>query len=197
MNASTLPNVNFNMVRADMADIPQYRLPPGYRFRTYRPGDDVTWLTVQRAAEPFIAMPDDYFTRQYGNYLVALPDRMFFVETEQGEPAGTISAWWEDDDTEPPSGRGRIHWVAVHPAHQRRGLAKPMMTRAMHRLAQDHSSAVLGTSSGRPWAVKVYLDFGFRPESDELADADIYAAWQRVQGVIQHPVLAQVLGRNA
>lgn len=184
----THPNTSFNMVRDQMDQIPHYTLPLGYRFRTYGEGDDQTWLTLQRAAEPFIQMGDDYFEGQFGMDLPALPDRMFFVETLNGEIAGTITAWWEHEQHDPQA-RGRIHWVAVHPTHQRRGLTKPMMTQAMHRLAQEYPAAVLGTSAGRPWAVKVYLDFGFRPEPSELADPAIRAAWEHLYQLLQHPAL--------
>ena len=191
------PDVGFNMVRTDCANFPLHNLPAGYRLRTYQPGDEVTWLTIQRAAEPFITMPDDYFDRQYGDALDALPDRMFFVESVTGEEAseavGTISAWWEKERHN-PNERGRIHWVAIHPAHQRRGLAKPMLTHAMQRLAQSHPAAMLGTSSGRPWAVKVYLDFGFRPDTIEFANPQITQAWHNVQGILHHPVLKEALG---
>jgi GNAT superfamily N-acetyltransferase len=182
------PNTSFNMVCDSLAHIPPFTLPPGYRFRPYHEGDDQTWLTLQRAAEPFIQMDDDYFAGQFGADLDALPDRLVFVETVTGEIAGTITAWWERERHDPQA-RGRIHWVAVHPAHQRRGLTKPMMTHAMQRLAQEYSAAVLGTSAGRPWAVKVYLDFGFRPEPSELADPAIYAAWTHLHRFLGHPAL--------
>ncbi len=190
MSNPTQPiDVGVHMVREHMHDIPQYALPAGYHFRPYRPGDGETWLQLQRAAEPFIPMTDTYFDEQYGADLDVLPDRMYFVESDDGEVAGTISAWWERNRSN-PNERGRIHWVAVHPNHQRRGISKPMMTHAMRRLAQEYSAAVLGTSSGRPWAVKVYLDFGFRPEAAELNDPKIYAAWVALQTLLQHPALA-------
>jgi GNAT superfamily N-acetyltransferase len=183
-----LPDYSFTMLRGDLAAIPQYTLPAEYRFRLYQPGDGAAWRALHLAAEPFITVTEDFFEREFGDHVDALPDRMFFVEAADGTIAGTITAWWEQV-RENPGGRGRIHWVAVHPAHQRRGLTKSMMTVAMERLAQSHTSALLGTSSGRPWAVKVYLDFGFRPEPSELADPQVYAAWTAVQSVLHHPAL--------
>jgi GNAT superfamily N-acetyltransferase len=188
----TFPDTMFDMQRSHLHDIPQYALPPGYHFRNYREGDGGRWRTLQSETEPFIEITPDYFEQQYGSALDALPDRMFFVESDDGATAGTITAWWEHDRLN-PNERGRIHWVAVHPAHQRRGLTKPMMTLAMNRLAQEYRSATLGTSSGRPWAVKVYLDFGFLPEPAQLAKPEIRAAWEHVQSVIAHPTLAAVL----
>lgn len=184
-------NVSLHMVREEMENLPEYSLPPGYRFRPYREGDAATWTAIQRAAEPFFAIEDDLFERQYGPMADALPERMVFVETSEGEAVASISAWWETS-RDNPNDRGRIHWVVVHPAHQRRGITKPMMTWAMKRLAQDHTAAMLGTSSGRIWAIKVYLDFGFHPDPQEMAaKPEVAAAWRELQAQLCHPLLAQ------
>jgi GNAT superfamily N-acetyltransferase len=193
MSGEAPANVSFHMVRDDVADFPIYELPPGYRFRMYREGDEETWMELQRAAEPFFEVKPELFMREYGEHLDALPDRMFFVETLDGEPAASISAWWEKDRHNPME-RGRIHWVVVHPKHQRRGITKPMMTRAMQRLALSHPAAMLGTSSGRIWAVKVYLDFGFYPDPTEMAEKpEVAAAWRQLQEILHHPLLAKNL----
>src|SRR4051794_853834 len=167
MSEQALNNVGFHMLRDDLNDFPIYQLPSGYRFRTFQEGDDATWTDLHLSAEPYIHVTPELFAREYDANRDVLPDRMFFVETDEGEVAGSISAWW-DRDRYNPNERGRIHWVIVHANHQGRGLAKPMMTRAMQRLAASHSSALLGTSSGRIRAVKVYLDFGFYPDPDEM-----------------------------
>lgn len=196
MSDPAVTNVAVHMVRDDLLDFPHYELPPGYRFRTYRDGDDETWTAIQIAAEPFIKVTPELFVREYGEHLDALPDRMFFVETEAGEAVGSISAWWERNRDNPME-RGRIHWVVVHPNHQRRGLTKPMMTRAMQRLAQSHPSAMLGTHSERIWAIKVYLDFGFYPDPAEMeAKPEVVEAWRRVQQRLNHPLLAKSLERG-
>ena len=176
------------MARDNFEDLPQYQLPPGYSCRAYRPGDDTIWTAIQRAADPFNEIDDGLFERQYGSARDELPQRMWFIQTEQGDDIASISAWWQHG-REHADDPGRIHWVVVHPDHQRRGITKPMMTVAMARLAESHPSAMLDTSSGRPWAVKVYLDFGFRPEPAELADPIRLQAWHSVQGVIGHPAL--------
>ncbi|GAB3422831.1 GNAT family N-acetyltransferase [Flindersiella endophytica] len=186
-------NASVLMVRDDVAGFPLHELPAGYRFRLYREGDDVTWTELQLAAEPYVEVTPALFVREFGADRDALTDRMFFVETVDGEPAASITAWWERD-RHSPTERGRIHWVVVHPDHQRRGLTKPMMTRAMQRLARSHSSAMLGTSAGRTWALKVYLDFGFYPDPAELeAKPEVAAAWRDVQERLDHPLLARSL----
>lgn len=186
-------NVSVHMIRDNMDDFPIYELPAGYRFRMFREGDDATWTALQLAADPYIKVTPELFIREYDADRDVLPDRMFFVETEAGEAAGSISAWWERDRHNPLE-RGRIHWVVVHPDFQRRGLTKPMMTRAMQRLAQSHPSAMLGTSTGRIWALKVYLDFGFYPDPVEVeTKPEVREGWLQVQEVLNHPLLAKSL----
>ncbi len=184
-----VPNVSFCMVRGELLDFPIHDLPAGYAFRGYQAGDDETWTRLNQAAEPFFEVKPELWEKEFGGGLDALPDRMYFVMTESGEVVGSITAWWDKDRTNPEE-RGRIHWVMVHPSYQRRGLTKPMMTRAMQRLAQDHRAAVLGTSSGRIWAVKVYLDFGFMPDPVEIAaKPEVLEAWRQVQQRLHHPGL--------
>jgi GNAT superfamily N-acetyltransferase len=192
MNSMHIEDVSFNMICTTMEHFPVHPLPAGYRFRPYRTGDDRTWTDIQVAAEPFIKFDDAMFAKQFGDQLDALTDRMFFVETDTGSAVGSITAWW-DPNWRDTGEWGRIHWVVIHPKYQRLGLAKPMMTYAMRRLAQSHTRATLGTSSGRHWAVKVYLDFGFTPDPTELSEPKILEAWRNVQTVIQHPQLAALL----
>jgi len=171
------------------------RFPAGYRIRSYRLGDAPRWLELVRAAEPFFVIHDDLFEKQFGTERNALWDRMFFVETTTDNgcvPVGTVTAWWQSNWRE-RGDWGQIHWVAVHPAHQGRGLAKPMMTQALQRLAQSHDRAMLGTSTGRIWAIKVYLDYGFVPDPQELGDVAHRDAWCAVQCILSHPALAQAL----
>ncbi len=187
------PDVELHMARESLAGIPQYSLPPGYRLRAYAPGDERVWIDLHLAAEPIIGVTDALFEEQYGDNRAALPERMFFVETAAGVPVASISAWWETRDFADPQNRGRIHWVVVHPDHQRRGLTKPMMTHALLTLAERHDAAMLGTSSSRPWALKVYLDCGFVPDAGDLAQTEVLAAWYSVQEILRHPALADAL----
>lgn len=189
------PNTELTMVRDDLASIPEYSLPAGYRFRTYRAGDDAVWVSLHRIGEPFIHVSHRLFEEQFGGAMDALDDRMFFVETLAGQPVGTITAWWEKD-RHALDESGRIHWVIVHPEHRGLGIAKAMMTKAMRRLLRSHARAMLGTSARRLHALKLYLDFGFLPKNAEMQDLDVARAWWHVQSVLEHPRLQEFLSRT-
>ena len=59
---------------------------------------------------------------------------------------------------------GRIHWVAVHPGHQGKGIANAMITKLMGIfLKLNHKHAIVTTENFRVTALKIYLKFGFSP----------------------------------
>lgn len=172
------------MTRENMDNIPKIPFPEGFGVRNYRSGDEHIWTRIQRAAEQFNEIDDGLFDREFGSDLPAMEDRSFFVVTDDGEEIGTITAWWN------PNWRGgdwgRIHWVAIHPDYQGRGLAKPAMAVAMERLKKTHSRAYLDTATMRIIAIKVYLDFGFRPDIENETGRE---AWAEVASVLKHSTL--------
>ncbi len=173
------------MVRPNMDNIPQIALPEGFSMRPMRLDEIGLWTDIWRDAEPYFQIKGDTFMGVYGLDLPAVERRVFFVVDEPGVAVGTISAWYDRNFKGVDA--GRIHWVAVRPAFQNRGLAKGMMTFAMNRLAQWHRVAYLDTQSKRIGAIKLYLDFGFLPDMD--ADGAV-EAWREVAKDLKHPALA-------
>jgi GNAT superfamily N-acetyltransferase len=57
-----------------------------------------------------------------------------------------------------------VHWLAVLPAFQGRGLGKALMTVVCQRLRDlGHQRACLSTLIARGAALELYRQFGFRP----------------------------------
>lgn len=178
------------MVRPDLADLPQHELPAGYALRLYRPGDKRSWLRIQRRAERFLDITGKTFDANFGDDLPAMEKRSFFLVSPDGRDIGTTTAWY--DRNYAGKAWGRVHWVAIVPEFQGRGLAKPMLSAVMNRMkALGHRRAVLGTQTPRLPAIKVYLDFGFRPD---MTTADADRAWRLVRERLPHPALKR-LGR--
>lgn len=187
-----MENYSVRMIREDMENIPEFSIPEGFAIRNYRPGEGYIWTRIQRAAEPYINIDDGLFMRAFKRDLLVMEDRSFFLTTDAGEEIGTITAWWQPD----MDGKnwGQIHWVAIHPDYQGRGLSKPMMSVAMTRLKQSHERCFLDTSTGRLPAVKVYLDFGFIP--DLSRENNSREVWAEVASVLEHPLLTQLENEN-
>ncbi|MBD3181854.1 GNAT family N-acetyltransferase [Candidatus Poribacteria bacterium] len=181
-----MKNIGVTLFREDILDIPDFNFPEGFRVRNFKPGEGNIWTRIQRAAEPFFEIEDNLFKKQFGEHLDQLPDRSFFVITEDGHEVGSITAWWYNNWRD--KDWGLIHWVAVHPDYQGRGICKAMMTVAMNRLKQDHDRAMLNTSTGRVAAIKVYLDFGFKPDMQKDNSRE---AWSNFYSVLPHPALKE------
>ena len=179
------------MIRLDMRNIPQHALPPGYAMRAYRPADEELWVAINNQADTLQDITLKDFEDSYSGDIEGLRERMFFLREEGGRDVGTVTAWYDNERF----GRrfGRIHWLAIMPEFQGRGLAKPMMTVAMNRLAELHDRAFLTTSTARPIAIKVYLNFGFVPCIHRDEDEE---AWRYFAEQFDHPLLRDPSARR-
>jgi GNAT superfamily N-acetyltransferase len=179
--------VPVRMVRPDMANLPQHPLPPGYTTRFYRPGDRDAWLRIWRRAEKLTTITDDMFDSLAAGDFDGMARRCHFLVSPEGQDVGTATAWYEPAFQGKPW--GRVHWVAIVPAHQGKGLSRGLMTVTMNRLrGLGHRRAMLMTQTPRIAAIRTYLHFGFVP--DPTADRAVYA-WGLVGEAIDHPALRE------
>ena len=155
----TKPSTSENEVimrRADLKNLPNFDLPDGFTLRAYRNGDDATWWQIHERADPLLAHRSGSHREFFGDDFAALQARQLFLVSPANEAIGTASAWWDDDEI------GRVHWVAIVPEFQERGLAKPLIARVLQLLREHgHSRAILTTSLQRPRAIALYRSFGF------------------------------------
>lgn len=178
------PDNSLWMVRQQLRDIPQARLPVGYSIRGMTDRDAAIWTAIQRDAEKVIPIDDGLLAREFGNDRPAWPRRCLLLFGPDRAAIGTVSAWYGTDA--PWLNHGRIHWFAIHPSHQGKGLARPLLSHAMNLLAQWHERAYLVTSIGKLRAIKLYLDYGFVPLlRTELDRHD----WSRFRKSLDHPGL--------
>jgi GNAT superfamily N-acetyltransferase len=155
-------NLPIMMVRQDLDDIPPYPLPASYSFRGYKPGDEALWRQIQTAADRYNEITPELFEREFGTDPVRLAERQLYLCEGEGQPVGTSTAWVDEHFQDPTY--GRIHWVAILPAWQGQGLAKPLLSLTCQRLkALGHQRVYLTTESARIPALNLYLKFGFKP----------------------------------
>ena len=172
-------NLSVSMLRPDLADIPQCPLPRGYGVRPYRRGDGETWTAIHQLAEPYIDIGEGFYEKEFGSDEEVLAQRQYFLLDGDNRPIGTVSAWWNDEYQGLPW--GVLHWLAIVPAAQGKGLAKPLVSLVLNRLhSLGHQRAKLGTSTGRFAAIRLYLDFGFVPDPRNDAEE---RAWQQVEAL--------------
>lgn len=175
------------MVRDDLTDLPSFPLPGGYRLRYYRAGEDRLWAEIEIAVASFDSVDKalEYFESEFGPGRDRMEARCLYLEDPKGEVIGTCTAWYNDAF----NGRdyGRIHWVAIRPEYQGRGLAKPLLAASLRRIADFHDRAYLTTQTNTARAINLYLDFGFVPIEtyDRCAEG-----WTWLASVLDHPSLA-------
>lgn len=173
------------MIRPHLLDIPQVDFPDGFSARPMRAAEGALWTDIVLDAEEWLDLSRDLFEREFGQDLAAVPERCFLIEDAGGGAVGTISAWYRRDFR--GLDYGLIHWVAVRPHWQGRGLGKAGLSFALGQLARWHERALLHTSTLRLPAVSLYLDFGFRPDLEEDGARQ---AWREMRRVLPHPALA-------
>ncbi len=170
-------NISVTMIRPHLEKIPEYTLPSGYSLRMYRPGDEQVWVEIQAVADRYNEITPALFVQEFGREDALPAERQLYICDAAGTAIGTATAWFSNHY----HGQlfGRVHWVAIVPNQQGRGLAKPLMTAVCHCLQKlGHSQAYLTTSNARISAINLYLQFGFKPQIDAAEDVDI---WRNLQ----------------
>jgi GNAT superfamily N-acetyltransferase len=169
-------NVPLTMVRDNLEGIPCYRLPPGYSLREYRSGDEDHWRRIHLLADRYSIITPDLFTQEFGREDSVLAERQLYLLGCHQEVIGTATAWYDCDFR--GQDYGRVHWVAIVPQYQGRGLSKPLMAAVCCRLRDlGHERAYLRTSSARVPAIRLYLRFGFSPSIEGTGDIE---AWRQL-----------------
>ncbi len=152
------------MVRDTLNDIPSFAMPQPYSLRWYQPGDQQRWTDIHLQADKLNDITPELFRREFGYDETALAYRQLYVVDENGTPVGTTSAWFDELMVHPEyAGYGRVHWVAVHPDHQGKGLSRLLLQAVLERLRElGYTKAYLDTDTDRLVAVHLYERFGFR-----------------------------------
>jgi GNAT superfamily N-acetyltransferase len=166
---SNAPLVRLRMECHDLNAVPRHTLPPPFSLRRFRPGDIDTWFHIESAAERYQPITRALFEHQFGTDPDLLAQRQFYLCDPHGHAIGTATAWFDTSD--PARNWGRVHWVAILPTWQGRGLSKPLLAAVCERLRQlGHVRAYLMTETVRTTAISLYRQFGFVPaDADHLA----------------------------
>jgi len=144
-----------------LAEVPRHPLPHGFLVRYYTPGDADTWTKIHNETGSYGPVAPTLFTDQFGADDEALAARQCFIVDDQGNAVATATAWFNDPAHGVPG--GRIHWVAVVPAVQRRGIASALLGILCDRFeALGETTAYLTTDSHNTRAIALYQRLGFQ-----------------------------------
>lgn len=166
----TIPYAEIWMYRLQELPVTEQALPEGFHFEFYQKGDEVEWAAIETAVFEFENETQalDYFKEKFAPYPAELSQRMLFIIDFSGKKVATCSAWWK----QLPNGDRYplIHWVAVKPDYQGKGLAKALMSRTLKLLQnlEDTSPTYLHTQTWSHVAILLYQKLGF-----EISDKNL------------------------
>lgn len=175
-------NLSIDMILETLDGIPDHNLPHDFYFKWYEPGDEKLWLDIHALSEKFIATINlKLYHEQFNRSAEIIRQRQVFIMNAHHEAIGTSTAWFKDDYYGQPF--GQVHWVAIIPEFQGKGLAKPLMSMTLKRMVElGHSRAFLSTSTGRVAAIYLYLKLGFKPFIHQDTDSLI---WEQLEKALK------------
>jgi GNAT superfamily N-acetyltransferase len=173
-------NTPVKMLRSNLDKLPDFPLPPGFSFRWFRAGDEPEWVRIQTLSDQLNAISLKLFHSEL-SVSDLLPTTQFYLLAPNTAAIGTATAWSKELDGKRI---GRVHWVAVVPEFQGRGLGKAVLSFCCRRLRElGYDQAFLSTSSARIPAINLYLNFGFEPliatDEERLVWNDVLARASR------------------
>ncbi|QHW30545.1 GNAT family N-acetyltransferase [Paenibacillus rhizovicinus] len=161
----SIPYFNVIMKRSAALPVPVPVLPAGYSFAAFTEGDETHWADIEAAVGEFEdgGEAKGYFHDAYLPERDQLSERVLFARTPDGEYAGTVTAWWNDDGDRRVAS---LHWLAVKPGFQGLGLGKALVRQCLLTLARTEGKqdVYLHTQTWSYKAVGLYLQTGFEIE---------------------------------
>lgn len=168
----SIPHIGVIMVKPDAGHYPRYPLSDGYSFRRYAPGDEQAWARIHVEVGQFKDMEEalNTFHREFlggvddaeSKDTSAVEVNMWYITDPNGEPVATGSIW---DGDHFGVTRKRLHWIAVSPRHQGKGLAKALLTQLLdvYREMDRPEPPYLTSQTWSYRALNLYMRFGFEP----------------------------------
>ena len=184
-----LKYVDLVLLNNDLDSIPEYKLPPGYKYVMFTDGDEKYWVDIEMSAGEFLSYEEgiSVFNLYYGNYYEELKKLCIFIENDKGEKIATSTAFFLEEPVDDIT--GNVHWVSIKPEYQGKHLSKPLICETLKLLRRlGHKKTLVHTQTHTWLAVKLYLDMGFIPYHIK----DNYLGWQIIKKLTNHEKLTNI-----
>lgn len=185
----TLKYVDLYLVHNDLNNIPDYKLPDGYKFVMFDNGNEKDWVEIEMSSGEFLSYEEgiNVFNHYYGNHYEEIKKLCIFIENENGEKVATSTAFYLDEPVDDIT--GNVHWVSVKKEYQGYHLSKPLICETLKQMRRlGHKKTLLHTQTHTWLAVEIYLDMGFVPYKME----DYYLGWQIIKKLTNHNKLSSL-----
>lgn len=164
MMDKSIPCIGILMTCAHPADYPRCRLPKGYTLRPFEDGMEYDWAELQASVEHFESPQKalDRFHKEFAIDRRTLQDRGVFIYNAEDKLVASVILWYGSHFRR---SRARIHFTAVAPEEQGKGLCAAMMTIVMDMYHRYELTGGIYLVS-QTWsyrALSIYRQFGFKP----------------------------------
>ncbi len=150
------------MKRPAGAPLKRFRLPECFQFVYFKKGDERIWADIEASVMEFDSKSDahKYFKGKYLPFLSELERRCMFVQDDKGNKIATLSIWWDY------TGKRRnpwLHWFAVKPGFQGRGIGNALLYRVMKETIaiEGDVDVYLKTQTWSHRAINLYMRQSF------------------------------------
>lgn len=154
----------YNLEFANQHD---HLLPEGFSCRLYQEGDQGYWEQINKIAGGHKSINKGLFEKEFQERR-DLHRRQFYV-LHGKDPVATATAWFTN-------GWGRVHWLAVLPDYQKRGLGEYLLQTVISQIGSEHllPKIYLKTHHDRIAALNFYWKHGFRPKIVKKVDLRVW-----------------------
>lgn len=184
----TLKYYELLMTHDDLNNIKEYSLQEGYKFVFFNSDKDIEeWIRIHIESKEFCSLIEA--KKIFHDYYDEMGDKIYsqciFIEDRNGKKIATATLSLTCEDGYPCV----LDWFAISKDYQGKGLSKPLLYRIL-TLAKEQgfNKILLHTQTHTFVAVKIYLDFGFKP----LFTEDSKEGWQIVNNILNHEKLANI-----
>lgn len=162
----SVENIHLIMTKENL-DFNEKQLPEGHEFVAYEPGMIDKWVDIQLSSKHILEKSEGerYFKQIFLQNEDFLKEFMLFIKDEKGDLVGTGAIWKGKYFPQDKNKRYRLHWIAVDPKHGGKGLAKAVVSKLLSIFKDKKmgEGLYLSTQTCSYVAIKIYLDFGFKP----------------------------------
>ncbi|HEY5563364.1 MAG TPA: GNAT family N-acetyltransferase [Clostridiaceae bacterium] len=145
------------MFRDNLENLPEVKVPEGYKVRSFRAGEEKEWEKIIDVAFKQVSN----FTKEIMSNEIFKTERVCFV-CQGDTPVSTATAWY---DLNWDISVGYLHMVGMLPEYSGKGLGLQASLAALYEMKREgKSSAVLNTDDFRIPAIITYLRLGFMPQ---------------------------------
>ena len=158
----SVPYIPVIMRREANLHLPVCLLPEGYSYQMYKDGFEKDWARIETSVGEFNCEMDAllHYQKTFLPYPDELSRRCIFILAPNGEPVGTATAWW---DYVGKRRHALMHWVAVKPEYQGKGLGKAITAEVIRLMTEVDGDGVfyLSTQTNSHKAIRIYEWAGF------------------------------------